>query len=161
MAMDIFLKQVRRLKYNQIYSDNLYTNRKVSNLIKELTEKDWKKSRELQQFPDLDPSLIGNYSEAIGGNLKSVCEEAAAFGTTLWFTPKDKDQDKLDKLVASGQATMCFNLIDYIIKLKMSAGYDSLTAGEHFLVENVLNQCINDWKSFKKNPLFLTLKKGV
>ena len=161
MAMDIFLKQVRRLKYNQIYNDNLYTNRKISNLIKELTEKDWKKSREFQQFPNLDPSLMGDYSEAIGGNLKSVCEEAASFGTTLWFTPEDKDQDKLDKLVASGQATMCFNIIDYIIKLKMSAGYGSLSAAEHALVEKVLNQCINDWKSFKKNPLFLIQKKAA
>ncbi|MDB5015104.1 MAG: Patatin, partial [Daejeonella sp.] len=41
LVMDVFLKVVRRLNYYKLYDDERYTFRRISNLINELTEKDF------------------------------------------------------------------------------------------------------------------------
>jgi predicted acylesterase/phospholipase RssA len=154
MVQDIFLKQVRRLKYASIYEDAIYDNRRVANLIKELTIEDWDKTRDYQDCKEVDKALQGSYNDVIGNKIKVLAKEASSFGTTLWFTDEDKLVDILDKLVALGQATMCFNLMVYITKLKNDPDFLKIAKESQERVETIFNQCKSDWKLFKNDPKF-------
>ena len=155
MVQEVFLKQVRRLKYKSIYEDKLYENRRISNLIKELTRQDWEKSNDYQNLNNIDPMLRGSHKSVIGRRLDNLANEASSFGTTLWFTEQDKLDDKLNKLVALGQATMCFNIMIHISKIRNDPGYRDYSRATKVSLTEVFNKCKSDCKRFKKDPLFL------
>lgn len=43
---------------------------------------------------------------------------ATAMGTTLWFTQEEKEAGVHDSLIAAGQYTICWNLLEYIETIK-------------------------------------------
>jgi predicted acylesterase/phospholipase RssA len=165
LLMNVFLKTVRRLVYTRLYADGQYEYRRVANLIKEMTEEDYnyklsinrKNEGYYQNLPGCDPDLKGDYQKVIGTELKKVAEEAASFGTTLWFTDKDKVEGMLDKLVATGQFSMCYNLLVYLTELRCTPdnGYEELSAEVKKAIQEVWDQCMTDWKKFKGDPMFL------
>ena len=155
MVNEIFLKQVRRLKYSSIYEDPHYENRRISNLIKELTPKDWHKTSSYRELKKVDKVLKGNYNQVVGNNIRKLSLEAASFGTTLWFTEEDKLADILNKLVALGQITMCFNLMVYITKLKNHQDYNKYPVSTKGQINKIFDQCKSDWIKFKNDPLFI------
>lgn len=72
-------------------------------------------------------------------------------GTTLWFTPEEKEQGIPDALIAAGQYTICWNLLEYIDNIKknpknLNESHKTILACEP--------QLRSDWKRFKKEPLF-------
>lgn len=152
MVQDLFLKQVRRLKYNSIYDDPLYKNKRIANLIKELTEDDWSKSNDFQDLGDIDELLKGDYHKVMGEKLPEIVNAASSFGTTLWFTDEDKVKDMLDSLIVTGQATMCFNLMVHVEQLRNSDDWSQLDLKEREEVLQVYDQCRADWKMLKKSP---------
>lgn len=168
LLMNVFLKVVRRLNYDKMYEDEKWKYRRISNLIYELTEKDYRQDEqtptrptdETGQSPEAKThvqTLAGTYEAAIGQKIKEVAELATSFGTTLWFTDENKLDNMLNTLVATGQFTMCYNLVDYIEKLQANAdsGYHDLDEASKKILETVRTQCIADWKQFKEDPLFL------
>jgi predicted acylesterase/phospholipase RssA len=164
LMSSVFLKIVRRLNYYKLYQNDLYHLRRISNLIMELTEKDYlermKRKREDNTIIEKLPGIIlpGNsYEEEIGPNIKQVAEEAAGFGTTLWFTDQDQLDDKLDKLIATGQFTLCHNLLEYLEKLMFEKGnsYEHLDKKVQTDLAGLHKLCELDWKKFKENPMFL------
>ena len=44
--------------------------------------------------------------------------KAANMGTTLWFTERDKEKGIPEAILAAGQYTICYNLLDYIDKIQ-------------------------------------------
>jgi len=75
-------------------------------------------------------------------------------GTTLWFDAADVKNEKLKSLVATGQFTMCANLLDYTIKLQRDNKL-TLDANVLKLIEHIREQLEKDWAQFKANPYFL------
>jgi predicted acylesterase/phospholipase RssA len=142
LLMDVFLKVVRRLNYDRLYTDEKYKYRRISNLIKGLTEEDYNNR---------------NYNAVIGPEIKKIAEAAAAFGTTLWFTDQEKLDDTLKKLVATGQFTLCYNMITYMDKLMLTTdnGFNALDERTRNSIQKLYEQCQADWAAFKKDPMFM------
>lgn len=160
LLLDVFLKVVRRLNYNIVYSDDRLRYRRVSTLIGRLTRKDFEANTR-RPSPDrttavLEHSILrGDYDQVVGDKISEVAEAAANFGTTLWFTPEDQLGGTLNKLLATGQFTMCFNLIDYLETLVYNDGFANLPPETQTALTTLLDQCKKDWAEFKKDPYFL------
>jgi predicted acylesterase/phospholipase RssA len=169
LLSSVFLKVVRRLNYNRLYENEDYKFRRFSSLIKCLTRNNL--AEDVQQVSSAPGASIlrasaarkaqsffkGIYQSDIGPEIQSVVEEAAAFGTTLWFTEQAKMDEILKKLVATGQITMCYNLILYLEQLIFSKdkGYEDLDVATRKEIESLYERCKTDWMAFKNNPLQL------
>ena len=173
LLLDVFLKVVRRLNYKMVYENDKWQYRRMSNLIRELTEEDFTKpgkqpnkptdiqnAEEISQSPLVKKTLTGTYQEVVGDKIKKIAEEVSGFGTTLWFTENEQLDDMLGKLIATGQFTMCYNMLDYLETLMFTPGngYDELDNTMKNTLKDIHDKCLQDWKRFKQEPLFLLLE---
>lgn len=160
LLSSVFLKVVRRLNYNRLYEEDTYQFRRVSTLIKCLTRENLTGAN--SGAKTRKGFFSGNYDADIGPAIQAVVEEAAAFGTTLWFTEQEKLDNVLKKLVATGQMTMCFNLMLYIEQLKYAKDeqqYASLDPQVREDIEALYKQCLSHWAMFRTDPMFLVQLK--
>jgi predicted acylesterase/phospholipase RssA len=170
LLLDVFLKVVRRLNYKMLYENDKWQYRRMSNLIRELTEEDFTKpgkqpnkptdnqiSEEISQSQLVTKTLAGTYKQVVGDNIKKIAEEVSEFGTTLWFTENEQLDDMLGKLIATGQFTMCYNMLEYIETLMYTPGngYDNLDNTMKNTLKEIHEKCLQDWERFKQEPLFL------
>jgi predicted acylesterase/phospholipase RssA len=161
----VFLKTVRRLVYGRLYDSEKHQYRRAGNLIRQLTRDDFeikrrraqKEANYFQNLSSCPAELMGNYDQVVGPELEKVVETAASFGTTLWFTEADKVNEMLDALLISGQASMCFTIMTYLIELcgTPNNGFAALPAEKKLEIEKLWQQCLEDWKRFKAQPDFL------
>jgi len=145
MTGDVFLKHVRRLNYRSIFHDKTWKNRRIMNAIYELKKGETRinKKRESGTLPEtLLPSAA----------LQQVASQAAGMGTTLWFTAEEKRAGMLDALIACGQFTMCWNLLEYIEKLKKNSGN---TTPNHTAIIACEEQLLTHWQQFNEDPYWL------
>jgi len=78
---------------------------------------------------------------------------AASMGTTLWFTRDELEkQNMLDVLIACGQFTMCWNLLEYIYNLKKDK---SNTTAAHEAIIRCEESILDDWKKFQASPTWM------
>lgn len=155
MVSDVFMKQLRRFSYDKVYNDDNWKVRVVSNTIYELTESEVKlrnndKNKKILNEKILNPSTI----------LQHVAEKAFSMGTTLWFTPEqltnnnDLKHNMPDIIIACGQFTICFNLIEYIEKILWNSEYpDNFKNNEEII--NLHQQLLSDWNKFNENPFWM------
>ncbi len=149
LTMDVFLKHVRRLNYKRIYEDVYWKNRRIMNAIYELRIGEKKlldkiKSGEIQK--KLQPSVA----------IQQVAKDAAGMGTTLWFTKEELDNKMLDKLIACGQFTMCWNLLEYIGKIKIDT---TNTTQAHQDLITCESELLKHWEFFNNDPFWLIKEK--
>ena len=112
ITADVFMKRIRSLGYDRLLRNPAYTDRSVANLIYDL-----ERGRAAGR-PGLTPSDAQ----------LDVVLRAEAVKTQLWFD--HGLEDALD-LIACGQSTTCFNLLDFIgdqPSLRRSALHDALEA---------------------------------
>lgn len=138
MVNDIFLKQIRRLNYDLLYSKEELKNRVITSTVYQLNGQ---------------PTLYKNQPlnkdiPAASARLQAAALVASQTPTTLWWDDKDLNLQRQDNLIACGQFTTCYSVMDYILKLK-AAG---LAQPEH---DALYAQLSSDWKKFNTNPLFL------
>lgn len=152
MSNDVFLKHIRRLNYQTIFNDPAWENRRIMTAIYELKLGEERISKKIKSgvlAADLEPGSI----------LQQVATEASAMGTTLWFTAEElkrtpnSPHNVLDKVIACGQFTMCWNLLEFIGKLKKS---DHNTTSDLKTIFECEEQLKNDWLRFKENPFWFT-----
>lgn len=174
LLLDVFLKVVRRLNYAKVYDNEDWQYRRMSNLIRELTEEDFTSPVKQPNKPAEGPVVVtasetpgartlkGAYQDIVGPEIKKIAEEASNFGTTLWFTDKEQLDDMLGKLVATGQFTMCYNMLDYLEKLLFTPGngYEKTDRETKEILETMHQKCLEDWNMFKETPLFLLMEMG-
>lgn len=146
MANDVFLKHIRRLNYNKIYDAKTWENRRIMNAIYELRKGEEKLNKKIEDgtiSKDLIPS----------SKIQDVATIAASMGTTLWFTREELSrQNMLKSIIACGQFTTCWNLLEYIRKLKK----DSHNTGEnHMHLITCENQLTKDWERFNDDPYWM------
>jgi hypothetical protein len=145
MTTSIFMIQIRRLSYQLFYAQTQWENRRISVLIYELSTKGYVDTE--QRLKEKLPNTwqqIEQPSEAI----KQIAQQAREMGTTLWFDEKDQKADKRDKVIATGQFTMCFNLLVYLFEIEQVM----VLSGSLLALKEKL---IIDWYEFNKNPMWL------
>lgn len=139
LAISVFMKVIRKLKYSTLYADKRWENRLISNIIGELSsEGSWKKKKS---------ELISPSKE-----MQSISDIASSTETTLWFSEEHKRRNVPEALLATGQYNICMNLIEYLEKLKKNKN----NTGEfHRRLFELEEQLRNDWLEFQKDPMFL------
>jgi len=144
MINDVFLKQMRRLNYDLFYSKASLNHKRLTSTVYELNGQD-------------TPYTKGKYNDAIkpkpSKSLKSVSLTASETPTTLWWDKTDIEKNRMDTLIACGQFTTCYKLMDYIFSLK--AERNSIV-NDFSELEKLYKALEKDWKTFNKTPLWLT-----
>ena len=143
---EIFLKQIRRLNYNLFYTDESLKHRRSSLMIYELTKEQYENSESDEKEKEPKHKEIPDP----GDKIYEIAGMASQFGTTLWFTKEDKQNQMLQKLITCGQFTACYNLLKYCIDLKKDkADIDQST------LETISDEFMKDWKHFIAEPNWL------
>lgn len=154
---DVFLKRIRYLLYDQFFNqDNVKaTGRLKANHIYDLTFTN-DANRCKSYTPSLEPGMV----------MQKVAEVAFNMSTTLWFAKEDDKHQSLAAIVATGQFTTCYNLLDYIAKLKKhypgepSSVYDALSAEQKVVVDDIEAWLKPRWEEFLADPFWLYNKLG-
>lgn len=148
MINDVFLKQMRRLNYDLFYSKESLTNKRITTTVYKLSgaKTAYKQATKLNK--DIKPPTK---------SLKKVCLTASEMPTTLWWDKTDIANNRLEALIACGQFTICYELMDYILDLKSKN--DNLFT-DFPEIEPLYNALETDWYLFNDNPFWLvdTLK---
>ena len=145
---DVFLKHVRRLNYNSVYEDSApgWKNRRITNAIYEL------RTGEARLAGKIEKGLLPGYllpSPAV----QAVATEAASMGTTLWFTPDElKKKNMMNVLIACGQFTVCWNLLEYIHLLKKDSENTTVHHQQLLAAEESMRK---DWEAFNADPFWM------
>lgn len=137
MVSDIFLRQIRRLELNGLYDSSEWNYRIRSNFIYSL-------QKECEKLP---PAM------------QEVVQQANTMPTTLWFSERDVAENMLDKLIACGQLTTCYNLIQYINELRdgglTNTVWEKLGDEERWRLIELHEALCADWLVFEANPYWL------
>jgi predicted acylesterase/phospholipase RssA len=157
MVSDVNLKQVRRLIFEMFYDAECWTNRRVPNFIYELSSHNYTaRSNRLNNNKRLGWTVTEEDKTLLLAGLDTIspiAEEARVMGTTLWFSEQDKQNEKLKKIIATGQFTTCANLLEYIISLERKKVSLSVDAKKR--IQEIKKRLIEDLNAFKANPYFL------
>lgn len=145
MSSEVFLKRQRQLNYDRIHNDLEWKNRRISNLVYEL--RDGKRGG--KKAP-IDPTLKPN------AKIQRNSAKAADMGTTLWFTDEDKQNAVPQALLAAGQYTVCYNLIDYIDRIKRDSTNLSPAHATIIALRPRLRQL---WEKFQEDPHWMIPEK--
>ena len=150
MSSEVFLKRMRQMNYDTIYENEEWRNRTITSTVYELRPGErWKSSVKNKTSWTTDLLIP---SDAIQRN----SSKAAGMGTTLWFTDKDKTDGIPSALLADGQYTMCYNLLQYIEKIKNNSV--NLTSA-HGLIIALESQLKAAWNKFQQCPQWMVPKK--
>ena len=156
MVSEVFMKQIRRQEYGRVYNDDGWETRLVMNAVYELTEEQTKYRNKR------DGKILSTDLQNISPALMAVAEKAKSMGTTLWFTPeelKDEKNNMLLTVIASGQFTACFNLLEYIEKIlwnsKYKIEYDNYPEELKSQLKEMYNKMLDDWKAFNSDPYWM------
>ncbi len=137
MINEIFLNQIRRLNYNLFFESERLKGRRIGAYIYQLCE----------DVNSMGPAFDDKKPKPPTPLLKESARIAAEMPTTLWFDEKDRTVNRLENLVACGQFTICYNLLDYVLRLPDEARDEDLK-----LLEASLKK---DWNNFLKDPYFM------
>lgn len=125
LANDIFFIRTRVLSYMLLYMMEGWRKRLITNEIYDVAH---------ASGPDAPQPTEG---------MINVADSAAQLPTAFWF---ERPED-LPHLVASGQMTMCFNLISYLRRQRRLNPEEFTPA-----MADLLNQAEADWMEFASDP---------
>jgi len=141
MSSEVFLKRLRQMSYGSLYNDPAWHNRVVTSTIYELRQGErWESMGKNGTLPAHllpSPAIMQNSARA------------ASMGTTLWFTREEKAAGMPQALMAAGQYTMCYNLLEYIDQIEKDT--TNLTDAHRLLVA-CKPQLLEAWSHFQLDP---------
>lgn len=152
LSNDVFLKHIRRLNYARIFQNAQWNNRRIMTAIYELRTGEIRFEDKIAKG-ELRAKL--KPSEA----MQEVADRASKMGTTLWYTAEeleaagDHKTNLLDTVIACGQFTMCWNLLEYLDKLDKDA---TNTTAQHEVLKTCRKQLEEDWAQFQMDPYWIT-----
>jgi hypothetical protein len=130
MASKVFMKRIRSLQLAQLFADPRFRDRTVTSFIYELL-----------QVAEAGPHL--DYPDwLLPTNAQVACARIAhQVDTALWFD----SPGELLSLVASGQSTTCFNLLEFVERRLEQTPDDAGLAGLGAQLRSL-------WERLKVNP---------
>ncbi|MBI2721270.1 MAG: patatin-like phospholipase family protein [Bacteroidetes bacterium] len=154
LVSDVFIKHMRWFSYERVYGDSAWRPRLIMNAAFEFTEDEVEKRR--KKYPYFNPEILEP-----GDQIIKTATKANEMGTKLWFTTEELEGAKNmpDTLIACGQFTMCFSLLEYIEKYiknkKYQRNYKKYSAEIKNAIDELENELLKDWKKFKTNPYWM------
>ena len=147
MVNDVFLNQLRRLNYKLLYSKETLKHKVMTSTVYELNGVASVYTNKFNYNKKISP--------APSKLLTSIGLIASEMPTTLWWDKTDIDKNRMDALIACGQFTTCYKLMDYILTLKDKAEELKLDSQEIKALDDLYLLLEKDWKAFNKSPMFL------
>ncbi len=150
----VFIKQMRWFGFERVYGDNGWKPRLIMNAVFELTKEEVLKRK--LKYPYYSQELIEP-----GEKIMAVSARALTKGTTLWFTEDElKGEHTMpDSIIACGQFTMCFNLLEYYEKFlknpKYAKDYEKYDQELKFALDELQDLLLRDWRKFKEDPYWM------
>ncbi|MDN5289198.1 MAG: hypothetical protein JWR38_5472 [Mucilaginibacter sp.] len=156
----IFLKRIRQLLYDKFYGTAQWKNRGKGNHVYDLSF-----SNDINRNEGNDWSVTPAAASPLNPseNMQIVAQTAFNMGTTLWFDKQSAEQQHSEScLVATGQFTTCYNLLEYINKLlaQKTAGnlYDDKYQTRLLKLQAQMQE---DYEHFKTDPFFMYNASGT
>lgn len=152
VAMEIYLLQIRRINYESLYSDPEWAYKTKAVSIYELSkssENVLQRQFKRKKFSDELTRLLTPSEKVM-----QVADYARQMSTTLWFSKTDMREgidSRRDSLIASGQFTMCYNLLEYILQIEDK--YPEVQKDE--AIQSLKRSILEDWKRFQTDPMFM------
>ncbi len=154
LVSDVFIRQMKWFSFERIYGDRAWKPRVVMNATRKLIEAEVVKRKKKHDY--LSPELLEPGEEIILATAK-----ANSMRTTLWFTTEELAGNKnmLDTIIACGQFTTCFCLLEYIERTikheKYKVDYDKYGVRTKTAIDLLQASLLEDWKKFKQNPYWM------
>ena len=120
----IFLNRIRSLGYSLLDNREDLKGRVIKNEIFDIVEQENKAS-----------------IHAPSAQMLAVAQRASTMETQLWYD----DDDQLKDLVACGQFTMCYHLLEHIDKLRVARGDENL-------MTTLYKKLKDDWEILTEHP---------
>lgn len=131
MSSSVFMKRVRDLSYSRVYADTDIRDKIISNQIYDLNKN--------IHFKEVWEKFIFEEELTPSETLKKTALTAEEYKTNLWFL-KSKD---LENLIFCGKATMCYNIIDYLLEHRLEKLSDT-DSGEF----DLFSRAKQEWLKF-------------
>ncbi len=154
MVTKVFIKHMRWFSFERVYGDPLWRPRLIMNAVFELTEAEVEKRK--NKYPYFTKDLCEP-----GPHIMHVAARSLQMGTTLWFSPEQLTGHKSlpDSIIACGQFTICFNLLEYFEKYINNKSYknDYDKYSDELKTELMVlhRSLLEDWKKFKEDPYWM------
>jgi hypothetical protein len=152
VAMEIYLLQIRRINYDSLYSDPEWSYKTKAVSIYELSKSSENVLQRQFKRKKLSDDLIRLLTPS--EKVMQVADYARQMSTTLWFSKTDMREgidNRRDSLIASGQFTMCYNLLEYILQIEDK--YPEVVKDE--AIQTLKSKIMEDWKRFQTDPMFM------
>lgn len=153
---DVFLKRIRFLLYDKTYESGKYRFKIKTNHVYDLSfSNDLNRHKKGLNF--MEPSK----------SIQIIAQTAFEMATTLWFDTTNQKNETLAALIACGQFTTCYNLLEYIYRLKTTKSksgdtyYSRLTPTYQQKVDYLERHLSKDYRVFQEDPFWLYNKCGV
>ena len=154
MISKVFIKQMRWFSFERVYGDYAWKPRLIMNAVFELSTEDVEKRK--IKYPFLSQEILNP-----GKEIMTVSDKAMKMATTLWFTEEHLKGNKNmpNTIIANGQYTLCFNLIEYfekfIFNVKYKKDFEKYSPELKHELQILYNSLLADWKKFKENPYWM------
>jgi len=154
MITKVFIKQMRWFGFERVYGDTGWKPRLIMNAVFELTKEEVEKRK--RKYPYFSADIAEP-----GEKIMAVSAKALTKGTTLWFTEEELKgpHNMADSIIACGQFTICFNLLEYFEKFlkhpKYQKDYDKYSPETKQMLDNLQSSLLTDWKKFKEDPYWM------
>jgi hypothetical protein len=93
--------------------------------------------------------------------MQIVAQASFEMATTLWFGKREQKNNDQAAIIACGQFTTCYNLLTYIIKMKASSYFGTLSAEVQAKIVALEGKLAVDFHKFCDNPFWLYNNIGV
>lgn len=154
LVSDVFIKHMRWFSYERVYGNLTWRPRLIMNAIFEFTHDEVEKRK--RKYPHFNPELLEP-----GEKIIKATSKANKMGTRLWFIPEELEGEKNmpNTLIACGQFTVCFSLLEYIEKYlknpKYRRNYEKYNEETKKAIDELEQSLLADWKKFKSNPYWM------
>jgi predicted acylesterase/phospholipase RssA len=146
LSGDVMMKQIRRLTFEQFYDNPAWDFRRVTALIYELSS-------------EVLPLTTARSEKSVGANsympseaMQQMADRVNEMQTTLWFNGKDVTDKVRDQLIATGQFTMCYNLLQYIDQVLAPANKLAITPAYQDALITLKTALLADWELLQQKP---------
>lgn len=150
LTSDVFMKRIRQILFESFYHHPIWMNRRKGNHIYDLSiSGNMNRDRRDKDAPK--PELP----------IQIVAETACIMGTTLWFDKESRTvKHSMACIIACGEFTTCYNLIDYITKLRVPELWNGFSKAYQDRINIIDKQLHEDWARFQKDPFFRFNERG-
>lgn len=139
----VFMNHIRSLNYATIFGDKKWQNRRILNALYELgTGQNWGRHLTEEEKVTMEPSA------AVTAN----SDLARGMATTLWWSDEDRRLGRPQALIAAGQYSVCWNLLEFIYRLRRNS--ENLSP-EAKVITDLQAKLEADWQRFQENPQWL------